>query len=154
MVCVKKWKPLLPWVFNVLWRKSLIMHLHSVRLSCCAIQLEILRCTWTIAKHSLFSLTNWIVTWAMTSITILHPWLIITVAAFIATLGNQLPSEPHGISIPTNGLLWDQIAIRILESMAITWRLCLLLVESVNILLLSHTVGKVICLIQSILLLC
>lgn len=90
----------------------------------------------------------------MSSAIVLATWLIITVAAFVATLGNQLPSEPHCISISTDGLLWDQVAFGILESVPIARCLGLLLVESVYVLLLGHAVGKVISLIQSILLLC
>ena len=46
----------------------------------------------------------------MASVGILGTWMVITVAAFIATLGNQLPSEPHRVSVRTDSLFWNQVS--------------------------------------------
>lgn len=57
-----KRKDNLPWIFDILWRKSRIMNLHPIWLPSRTIQLYVLIGIRSITQHSFISLPNWIVT--------------------------------------------------------------------------------------------
>ena len=137
------------WILNILRRQSLGVQLHPVRLSTGVVQVKILTDGWSIAKNSIVSLVNRLVTLSWSSMSVLDTWIAVVIFAW--SLRYQLPSKPHGVSVASNSLLLSRVPLRIIRARIgmVALRLSkLLLIDGIHVLLLCHFVCKFICLVQ------